>query len=217
MGDQSSNLRAGSTGFQWPCASLRMQSEHLQGIILESPHLRLFWKPPSRGPYVMKVSRIASLIPALCFQVKITWCSPQPHNPCGFMKSVCSWLSRCCWPEDCHLVGPSSCPPCSSVLFFLPSRCLLPSLLLSPTSIPAFPLPLSFYFTPFFLTSHSFHLSALQRATRDSYLPPVAFKVFLSAKHPIHCHRNRKLSVEEKEKKKSGSLSFAILLFCPNP
>lgn len=49
-----------------------------------------------------------------------------------------------------------------------------------------------------------------------SYLPPVAFKVFLSAKHPIHCHRNRKLSVEEKKKeKKSGSLKLCNSVILP--
>lgn len=48
-----------------------------------------------------------------------------------------------------------------------------------------------------------------------SYLPPVAFKVFLSAKHPIHCHRNRKLSVEEKEEKKSGSLKLCNSVILP--
>lgn len=49
-----------------------------------------------------------------------------------------------------------------------------------------------------------------------SYLPPVAFKVFLSAKHPIHCHRNRKLSVEGKKKeKKSGSLKLCNSVILP--
>lgn len=48
-----------------------------------------------------------------------------------------------------------------------------------------------------------------------SYLPPVAFKVLLGAKHPIHCHRNRKLSVEEKKKKKSDTLKLYNSVILP--
>lgn len=48
-----------------------------------------------------------------------------------------------------------------------------------------------------------------------SYLPPVAFKVFLGTKHPIHCHRNRKLGVEEKGKKKKKEVwESEALQFC---
>ena len=95
------------------------------------------------------------------------------------------------------------------VFFFFPSRCFSSSLLPPPTSLQLFRFSA--------LLSISFHLSALQRAVWGSYLPPVAFKVFLGAKHPIHCHRNRKLSVEGKgeEKKKSGSLKLCNSVILP--
>lgn len=90
---------------------------------------------------------------------------------------------------------------------FLPNKRFFITLLCSTISIPAFPLLFSFYSPQFFLASH-FTFLLCRELCVVSYLPPVAFKVFLSAKHPIHCHRNRKLSVEEKEEKKSGSLKL---------
>lgn len=68
---------------------------------------------------------------------------------------------------------------------------------------------------PSVLLSISFHVLLCRELCVVSYLPPVAFKVFLSAKHPIHCHRNRKLSVEEKEEKKSGSLKLGNSAILP--
>lgn len=108
---------------------------------------------------------------------------------------------------------------CHAIVKYSPPRHLL--LHLSPPSFrisSAFLLPLSAYFSQF-LASHFTFLLCRELCVVLTF-PPVAFKVFLGAKHPIHCHRNRKLSVEEKKGGGGRSLtlcSYAILLFCPNP
>lgn len=87
---------------------------------------------------------------------------------------------------------------CHVIVKYSPPKHLL--LHLSPPSFcisSAFLLPLSAYFSQF-LASHVTFLLRRELCVVLTF-PPVAFKVFLGAKHPIHCHRNRKLSVEEKK------------------
>lgn len=147
-----------------------------------------------------------------CFWVKMAWLSP----PLWF-----SWSWRVLWvlmdaliPMAATLRAPVAFHVAVCVLSFLPNGCFFISLLPSITSIPAFPLPFSSCFPEFFLASH-FTFLLRRELCVVSYLPPVAFKVFLSAKHPIHCHRNRKLSVEENEEKKSGSLKLCNSVILP--
>ena len=132
------------------------------------------------------------LQPPNCFQVKTAW-PPSPPTPVVLMKFPRGFPSThgCSGTNGCGSEGPDS--PATLLPWFYFSFPADASLVPSSFLPPLFQL---FRFSA--LLSISFHLSALQRAVWGSYLPPVAFKVFLGAKHPIHCHRNRKLSVEGK-------------------
>lgn len=120
----------------------------------------------------------------------------------------CSWM-RLCLPMADTLRAPELAYHIA-VLSFLPQMLLY----LLP---PFIPLSSSSSASFLFLFPSASHFTFLlcRELCVVSYLPPVAFKVFLSAKHPIHCHRNRKLSVEEKKKKKSGSLKLCNSVILP--
>lgn len=119
----------------------------------------------------------------------------------------CSWM-RLCLPMADTLRAPELAYHIA-VLSFLPQMLLY----LLP---PFIPLSSSSSASFLFLFPSASHFTFLlcRELCVVSYLPPVAFKVFLSAKHPIHCHRNRKLSVEEKKKKRKEVWESEALQFC---
>lgn len=109
-------------------------------------------------------------------------------------------------PYGLHSEGPSACLPWCCFIF--PSKQML---LYLPPSFTHFYSSFSASFLFSFPSASHFTFLLWRELCVVSYLPPVAFKVFLSAKHPIHCHRNRKLSVEEKKRKEvweSEALQF---------
>jgi hypothetical protein len=130
------------------CQPVYVHYKNLQGISLESPPLYKLWWKPSHRSYAVRICRDASPIPAALWSKGMLWHVPTLVT---LMRSMCSFQGL----KDAHIstvplwVPVLTCHVTVSVLFFLPSTCLLTSLLPSPTTSQHF-----CFLSPHFLASH---------------------------------------------------------------